>query len=135
MIRKQNNFGAKYGNEKNITEKLNEKATQEKNEKDSKKERRRKYTSINFEQHSKKYQIGKLQAMMVFMDTGLKSSLSSMTDWLSKWTDAYKKQTYSKGWQKERPLWSIKTSKRNHPQQLQTHNVPTIDVEYSNCTN
>ena len=35
-------------------------------------------------QHSKRYQIGKSQAIMPYMDTGLENSLPSMTDWLSK---------------------------------------------------
>ena len=40
--------------------------------KDSKNVLRRKYTSIQSEQHSQKYQIGKPLVMMVYMDTGLK---------------------------------------------------------------
>ena len=39
----------------------------------------------------KKYQTGKLQAMMVCMDSGLKDTLPSMTDWLSKWIDVQEK--------------------------------------------
>ena len=42
----------------------------------------------------------------------LKNSLPSMTDWLSKWTDAYKKWIYPNGWPKERPPWSKKSSKK-----------------------
>ena len=67
---------------------------------------------------------------MAYMDTGLKNSLPSMKDWLSKWIHAYKKQIYSNGWQKERPPGSKKT-----PQQLQTHNVPIDDVEITAGTN
>ena len=33
---------------------------------------------------------------------------------------------YTNGWPKERLHWSKKTSQRNHPKQLRTHNVPTI---------
>ena len=39
----------------------------------------------------KKYQIVRYQAMTTYMDTGLKTSLPSMTDWLLRWTDADKK--------------------------------------------
>ena len=52
---------------------------------------RRKYTSILSEQHSKRYKIGKYKAMMDYTDFGLKDSLPSLTDWLSKGIDAYKK--------------------------------------------
>ena len=41
---------------------------------------------------------------MPYMDTGLKNSLPSMTDWVSKWIDALK--TYPNGWLKEKPPWS-----------------------------
>ena len=34
---------------------------------------------------------------MAYMDSGLKSSLPSMTGWLSKLTDAYKKHIYPNG--------------------------------------
>ena len=71
----------------------------------------------------KKYQIGKRRALMAYMDTGLKNSLPSTTEWL------YKKQIHRNGWSKERP------PKRNRPQQLQAHNVPTDDVENRNGTN
>ena len=39
---------------------------------------------IHSEQYLKKYQIGKRQAMMEYMDSSLKNSLLSMTDWISK---------------------------------------------------
>ena len=58
-----------------------------------------------------------------------------MTDWLSKWTDASKKQIYPIGWQKERPPDPKWPPKRNHPQQLQTYNVPIDDVENTIDTN
>ena len=61
-----------------------------------KKDRGRKYASIHFEQHSKKYQIGKRRDMVAYMDTSLQNSFQSMTDWLSKWIDALKKQTTGK---------------------------------------
>ena len=38
--------------------------------KDLKKAWKWKYSSIHSEQHSKKYQIGKRQAMMAYMDSG-----------------------------------------------------------------
>ena len=75
MQRKQNNFGIKYGNGKNITEKQNGLTTWEKSYKNWKKALRRKYTSIPSEQHSKKYQIRKCQAMMAYMDSRVKNSL------------------------------------------------------------
>ena len=39
---------------------------------------------IHLEQHSKKVTNWKTQVIMAYMDTGLKNSLPSMTDWLSK---------------------------------------------------
>ena len=35
--------------------------------------------------------------MIAYMDTGLKKLLPPMMDWLLKWKDAYKKQTYTNG--------------------------------------
>ena len=46
-----------------------------------------------------------------------------------KWTDAYKEHKYPHGWPKERP------KQRNHSKQLQTHNLPTDDVENVRSTN
>ena len=63
----------------------------------------------------KKYQIGKLRVMMVSMDSGLKNSHPSMTDRPSKWINAYKKQTYPKGWLWEEPPSSRETPKRESP--------------------
>ena len=37
----------------------------------------------------KKYQIRKHQAKTAYVDSGLKDSLPSTKDWLSKWIDAY----------------------------------------------
>ena len=51
----------------------------------------------------------KRQAMMAYMDSGLKNSPPSEMNWLSKWTDTYKKQMYPDGWPKEKPQWSRKT--------------------------
>ena len=61
----------------------------------------------------KKYQFWKHLAMMECMDSGSKNSLPSMTfilitSQLSKWIDAYKKQTYLNGWPKKWPHWSRK---------------------------
>ena len=100
-----------------------------------KKALRQKYSSIPSELHSKKYQSGKCLAMMLYTDAGFKRSLPSMTDWLPKWTDAYKKQTPSIDDQRKNHPDSKRTPKRNHPQQLQTHNVPINDVENTNGTN
>ena len=72
---------------------------------------------------------------MAYIYTGLKNSVPFMTEWLLKWIDACKKQTYPDVWQKERPLCLKKTLKRNSSQQLQTHNLPTNDVENANATN
>ena len=60
-----------------------------------------------------------------------------MTDWLSKWIEAYKKQIYTNKLQKERPLWppTKNKTKRNHPQQLQAYSVLTDDVESTKSTN
>ena len=46
--------------------------------------------------------------------------LPSTTFWLSKWVDAYKKQTYPNGWPKKRPAWSKKkkTLQKEPPKQL-----------------
>ena len=73
--------------------------------------------------------------MLIYKDIGFKNSLPSTTDWLSKWIDAYKKQTKSNEWQKKRPPWSRKAPKKESPQQLQTHNVFTYNVENTNGTN
>ncbi len=59
MTRKQNNLGARYGNENNIIEKPNRSSKWEKSYRDSTKIQRRKYTLISSEQHSKKYQTRK----------------------------------------------------------------------------
>ena len=80
---------------------------------------------IHSEHISKKYQIGKRLATMIYMDTGLKKSLKSMSDWTSKWKHAFNKQAKPNGWPKRNPHM-------NHSQQLQTHNVPTNDVENIN---
>ena len=58
-----------------------------------------------------------------------------MTDWLSNWTDAFKKYVPTNVWQNERFSWSKKTSKKESPQQLQTYNMPTDDVANTNGTN
>ena len=55
---------------------------------------------------------GKHKAMMALIVTGFKNSLSSMTDWLRKWTDAKKKLTNPNGWPKERPPRSQKIPKK-----------------------
>ena len=52
------------------------------------------------EEHWKKYQTRKYQAMMAYLDSGFKSWLLSTTVWLLKWLDAYKKQPYPNGWPK-----------------------------------
>ena len=50
-----------------------------------------------------------------------------MTDRLSKWTDAYKKQTYPNGWPKKKTPWSRMTAKKeSHLRLLQTHNVHNV---------
>ena len=68
-----NNFGLKYRNEENTTKKPNGSTTWEKSYKDSKKNRRRKWTSIHTEVHSKKYLTGKRQATMADIDNGYKN--------------------------------------------------------------
>ena len=68
----------------------------------------------SFKATLKKYQIGKLRAIMEYMDSGLKNSPPSMTDWLSKRIDT-NKQTYANGWPKEKPPWSRKTSEKQPP--------------------
>ena len=60
----------------------------------------------------KMYQIGKCQAMMAYMDSGLEYSLQSTTDWLSKWIDTYERLKYPNGWRKERPPGSKKIPKK-----------------------
>ena len=69
---------------------------------------KRAYNVKFFEQHSRKYWIGKRQAMMAYMDSGFKNSRPSMTDWFFNWIDVKKKQIYPTGW-----LTEI-LSKRNH---------------------
>ena len=68
---------------------------------------------------------------MEYMDSGSRNSPPFTTD--SKWTDAYKEHTYPNGWPKERLHWSWKTPL--HSKQLQTHNLPTYDMENINSTN
>ena len=74
MQMKQTNFGVKYGNRKNITERLNCKL--------SKKDLRGKYIWSHLGQYSRKNQIEKHLDMMEYMDSGLKDSCSSPMDWL-----------------------------------------------------
>ena len=49
----------------------------------------------------KKYQTGKRQAMMKYMDYGLRNSPPFVTDKRSKGTDVYKKYTNPNRWPKE----------------------------------
>ena len=67
------------------------------------------------------------------MDSGLKISLPSIKDWLSKCLqETDKTERMTKGIptliQKEPP-------QSNRPQQLHTYKVPTDDVEYTKGTN
>ena len=43
---------------------------------------------IYLEQRSKTYKIGKLLAMMAYMESSFKNLLPTMKDWLSKWIEA-----------------------------------------------
>ena len=56
----------------------------------------------------KKYQIGKWQAMMAYMDTGLKNSLPS-TRLAIEMDRCLEETIYLNEWPKERPLWSKKS--------------------------
>ena len=67
------------------------------------------------------YQIGKRPAKMAYMDTGLKSSLLSSTDWLSKWIDVY----LNRHTQMDDPREYHPDLKRNHPKQQQNQDMPT----------
>ena len=69
MTRKQNNFGTRYGNEENITEKLNESAIWKKLE-DLEEGPTAKIHLDLLGTTLKKYQIRERQATMVYMDTG-----------------------------------------------------------------
>ena len=68
----------------NITEKPNEQTTWKRSYKDSKKALKRKYSLFHSEQQSKKYLVGKRQAIIAYIDTSLKNLLRSTTDWVSK---------------------------------------------------
>ena len=70
---KKKKFGVKYGNGKNITGMINGYITWEKNSKNSKKTPRWTYTCIRLEQHSRKYSIGKHQAMIAYIDFSFKN--------------------------------------------------------------
>ena len=50
---------------------------------------------------TKNYQIGKCLAIMANMNSGLKNSSSSMTDWFCNWVNAYKRLAYSKDDERE----------------------------------
>ena len=81
MTRKQNNFGAKYGNEENNKEGewINNMA---KELQELEEGRKLKIHHDSPRATLKKHQIGKCLAMMAYMDIGLENSLLSMTDWL-----------------------------------------------------
>ena len=83
-------------------------------------------------QLSKKYQIGKRQVVIAYMDTDLKNSLPSTTNWLSKGIDACKKHTLMT---KKSIPWSKTIPQKGTAQQLQTHNVPSEFVENIKGTN
>ena len=112
-----------------------DKQCEKKSKKDSNKDRRRKYTSIPFVQHWKKYLIDNRRA---YVDTGLKNTLLLITDCRSKWIDACKRQTYilkdDKKKKKDHPD-PKRLPKKNRLQQLQTYNVPTYDMKNTNGTN
>ena len=76
MQKKQNYFGEKYGNRKNIRERLNALKTWKKNYKGSEKAMRLKYNWNRSEQHLKKYRIGKIDAMIAHVDSGKKKFTS-----------------------------------------------------------
>ena len=77
-----------------------------------KKERRQKYSSIHSEQLSKKFQIGKRQAIMAYMDTGFKK-FTSIHDRMVIEMNRCSEETYSNRWQKERLPWYKKSPKWN----------------------
>ena len=85
MRRKQNNFGAKYGDEENITEKA-EWLSNIGKELEGLKERPKakiqpdshRTTNINTE-----YKIGKRPATMAYIDTGLKKKITPIYDRLA----------------------------------------------------
>ena len=76
------------------------------------------------------YQIGKCQAMLVYMDT---ASLPSTTDWLLKWIDANNRQTYKNGWRKERLTWYKKKNPKKTNKQKEP--LPTATNTYVENTN
>ena len=81
MMRQQNNFGAKNGNEVNITECRMDKQHQKRvTGKSTEGENTHRFTHCNI----KKYLIGKLPAMTAYMETGIKNSLPSTTDYRNK---------------------------------------------------
>ena len=82
------------------------------NPNDLKKNLKRTYTWNCSGQHSRKYWIGKCQAMMSYMDSGFKNSYLTMTDWLFSWVDATKKQVYKNEWRRRKLPRSSKTSNK-----------------------
>ena len=58
-----------------------------------------------------------------------------MIDWLSKWLDACKKQTYLNWWEEERLAWFKKNPKTELLPTTTDPNVPTDDGENINGTN
>ena len=113
MQEKLNNFRVKYGNQENMTKKQ-----QMYKQHDERVRRTRRRTEsgnthrltaqimeqIHFSQiwmTLTKYQIGKHQATMEYMNSDSRNSPPSTTDKHSKWTDVYKKYMYSNGWPKE----------------------------------
>ena len=86
ILKKKNDFGVKHGNRENSrkTEWLND---TEKELQGLKKGPDAKIHQDRSEQQSRKYLIQKSQAMMANMDTRLKDSHLSITDWLWNWVD------------------------------------------------
>ena len=133
MIRKQNDFGAKYGNEENMTEKPNGLTRWKKNKKDSKKVLRRKIHVDSHRVTLKNVPNGKTPGhdgirgywfkKFTFTHDRLVIEMNrrlEVTD-ISEWMTKGKTNSIAK----DPPL-------KKEPQ---THNVSTDDVENTNGTN
>ena len=102
----------------------------------SKKAQKWKYTPIYSKRHLKRYQIGKHQAMMEYMVSGSRNSPPFMTGLALEMNKCLQNSTRTRMDHQRKDHIDTKGPKqRNRLKQLQTHNLPTNDVENINSTN
>ena len=88
------------------------------------------------EDNSKKYLIGKILALMAYLDSDSKINFHR---WDTSYRNAYmhtiSRRTRMDDQRKKKTSWSRRTPQKNNPKQLQTHNVPNSYLENANGTN